>query len=71
MKRLPIPSKTDTELRNTLYSVMDGAIGAHSDLTSAPTSANGILKSGERGIFNGVLYENVNGVVYSYTTTQH
>ena len=68
MERLVVPSKTDLELRNMLHSMMDGASGVPIVLDQAPTSANQLLKEGQRGIFGSDLYETVNGTTFKYGT---
>lgn len=68
MERIPVPSKTDTELRNTLYTVMDGATPLPIVFDSEPTTANRMLKNGQRGSFGGFIYETHNDITYKYGT---
>lgn len=66
MERLIVPPQTETNLKKMIQGVMDGAAAIPTVLSQAPTTANQILKEGQRGYFNGKLYETINGVTYEY-----
>lgn len=68
MIRIPIPDGVNVETKLLLNLMMDMAAPLCIVLDSAPTTANELLKEGERGLYGGFLYETVNGTTYKYGT---
>lgn len=69
MERPIIPPSVDTELAKTINGLADGASNTPIILKSAPTTSNKVLKEGQRGYFNGSMYEQINGVCYQHALT--
>ena len=69
MERLVIPPKTETELRNMLYDLMDKASPLPITLEEQPTTENKILKEGQTGIYGSYLYKTINGTTYKTPLT--
>lgn len=72
MERITLPNEIEADMSNFLKSLMDGVasvpIPLDDVLTTAPTTAGGELKEGQRGIYQNFLYETVNGTTYKYGT---
>ena len=69
MERTPLDTKIDKSLLNVLNYIMDEAIGTIIQLSSAPTTAGGELKTGQVAIFGDDLYINIEGTTRKYTGT--
>lgn len=68
MERIILPDKISADQQLFYNSLLDGAAPVAIVLDSAPTSANKLLKEGQRGFYGGFLYETVNGNTYKYGT---
>lgn len=69
MDRFQVPPDVNTELNQLLNSIMDSAVSVPIILESEPTTANGLLKEGQRGFYNSFIYEVINGTCYKFTAT--
>lgn len=67
MERIPFPEGL-AKYADFFNRIFDSATEAPIILSTAPTTANGILKEGQRGQYGTKLYEMVNGTVYEYGT---
>ncbi len=68
MERQTLPDDISADTRLFYNSLLDGAAMIPIVLENAPTTANGILKEGQRGIFGTDIYETVNGTTFKYGT---
>ena len=68
MDRSPYPDDFPENWRRFFNdAVFDQATGLPIILESAPTTAGGELQEGQRGYYNGNVYETIDGVTYKYT----
>lgn len=68
MERMQLPKEIKPDHQFFLNMLLDGAAPVPIVLDSAPTTANGLLKEGQRGLYGGFLYETVDGTTYKYGT---
>ena len=70
MERQILPDDISADQRIFYNALLDGAASVpillDNILSTAPTTANGLLKEGQRGLYGGFLYETVNGVTFKY-----
>lgn len=67
MDRIPISVDMSRNEQDALNKIMDGASNVPIILDTEPTTVNNILNEGQRGFFNGNLYETINGNTYKFT----
>ncbi len=69
MEELQLP-KLQPDVHNVFKKIFDRAQGTIITLSVAPTTANGIIKEDQIGIYDTKLYLTKNGTTYSINLTE-